>query len=389
MRFEPGDTFLDVGANVGWFSLLAGDRFARAVSGHVFAVEANPALVAHLGASIVDSGLSAFVTLKPYAISDRVGLAELSADEFGNLGGHNIAPVEPGPRHVIPCLRLDDLFGELPRCDLIKLDIEGAEPLAIRGATALLERHRPKVIMELNRDALTAVAGVSVSATIELMTALGYRPFAFTDGPPRPVSAAEVDERVGLHGYWDVLLHALTLGIQPLVGGPDVRAVVRLVRVVRLAPTALTSCSSVGCGVLRELRVHPGAHHRPGQRGAAGGGRDRVHARADVAGHRVDREPLPRGAVLAPVPRCADVGGQRAGAEPEPVGPGSPPPPACGLLVLAASSPCLVSIVCLSSTALNIVRTFSSVRPVGVIRACWSLMKSSGVVPASAAVLMA
>ena len=110
---EPGDTYIDVGANVGWFSLLAGDRFARAGRGHVFAVEANPTLVAHLGASIVDSGLAAFVTLKPYAISDRVGLAELSANEHGNLGGHNIAPVEPGPRHVIPCLRLDDLFGEL------------------------------------------------------------------------------------------------------------------------------------------------------------------------------------------------------------------------------------------------------------------------------------
>jgi len=201
----PGDTFLDVGANLGWFSLLAGDRFARAGSGQVVAVEANPTLVAHLGASIVDSGLAAFVTLKPYAVSDRVGLAEMSACAHGNVGGHNIAPAEPGPRHVVPCLRLDDLLGELPRCDLIKLDIEGAEPLAIRGAVALLERHRPKVIMELNRDALTAVAGLTVLATIELMTALGYRPFAVADGPPRPVSAAEVDERVGLHGYWDVL----------------------------------------------------------------------------------------------------------------------------------------------------------------------------------------
>src|SRR4051794_36218616 len=80
----PGDTFLDVGANLGWFSLLVGDMFARAGSGHVVAVEANPTLVAHLGASIVDSGLSAFVALKPYAVSDRVGLAEMSASEHGN-----------------------------------------------------------------------------------------------------------------------------------------------------------------------------------------------------------------------------------------------------------------------------------------------------------------
>lgn len=201
----PGDTFLDIGANVGWFSLLAGDVFARAGSGHVVAVEANPMFVPYLGASIVDSGLSAFVTLKPYAVSDRVGLAEMSASEHGNVGGHNIAPVEAGPRHVIPCLRLDDLLGEMPRCDLIKLDIEGAEPLAMRGAVALLERHRPKVIMELNRDALAAVAGVSVGAMIELMTALDYRPFAFADGTPRPVSATEVNERVGQHGYWDAL----------------------------------------------------------------------------------------------------------------------------------------------------------------------------------------
>ena len=58
-------------------------------------------------------------------------------------------------------------------------------------------------------------------------------------------------------------------------------------------------------------------------------------------------------------------------------------------LSLPPSSPCLVSIVFLRSTALNIVCTLASDRPVGVIVPCWALMKSSALVPASAAVLTA
>ncbi|KXU29588.1 hypothetical protein A0J57_23465 [Sphingobium sp. 22B] len=204
---RPGDTFLDVGANIGWFSLLAGDFLARSGSGRVIAIEANPTLVPHISASIVKSGLADVISLKPYAVSDRIDVVEMSVSEQGNVGGLSIAPLSGNTnKNVVPALPLDVLLADVPRIDLIKMDIEGAEPLAIAGGADLLRKHRPKIIMEINGDGLSGVSGHSVDDLLRQMAAFGYSPWRFKGlDDPQMLSRAQTEDLVAHHGYDDVL----------------------------------------------------------------------------------------------------------------------------------------------------------------------------------------
>ena len=73
----------------------------------------------------------------------------------------------------VDCVALDDL--DFPRrVALIKLDIEGAELLALRGATGLLGRDRPALLCELDHAQLARVSGATPEAVMSSLAALGY-----------------------------------------------------------------------------------------------------------------------------------------------------------------------------------------------------------------------
>lgn len=202
-----GDVFVDVGANVGWFSLLVGDHLVRVGGGRVVAIEANPSLVPRLAASVVDSGLDHIVEIKPYAVSDAVGLVQVSASDEGNIGGLNISPIVEGGqrRNIVPCLPLDDLLSDLPRCDLVKFDIEGAELLALKGFCRILQRMHPKIIMEINETALGWVSRAGIEDLVGYMRSFGYNTYMIEGEEKNEISIHEVRRLVALHGYWDFL----------------------------------------------------------------------------------------------------------------------------------------------------------------------------------------
>jgi FkbM family methyltransferase len=174
---RAGDTFIDCGANIGYFSLLA----AKAVgpTGRVHAFEPQPDNRRRLAAHAAANGLESIITIHPAALSDGPGAVRLHTyDNPAANHGQSTMFVLPGTEThsvSVETVRLDDyLPGVTPR--LIKLDIEGAEPLAISGMTETLRRHQPAVIMELNAPTL-ARAGFSVREPIErLISAVpGYR----------------------------------------------------------------------------------------------------------------------------------------------------------------------------------------------------------------------
>ena len=74
---------------------------------------------------------------------------------------------------MVPCVRLDDF--ELPACDLIKLDIEGAEVMALHGAMRTIDRHQPVVVIEQNGAAKTY--GMPATAAEDVLKSLGYSRF--------------------------------------------------------------------------------------------------------------------------------------------------------------------------------------------------------------------
>jgi FkbM family methyltransferase len=141
---KPGFTCVDVGANFGYYTRLLEKLCGPA--GKVYAVEANPALAAGIKKSVKDFPMKegAEVIVHNVAMSDSEGTAELAI--FGNnLGG---ASILAGGIHGVPITEylsvkkttLNTLVDEDEHIDLVKLDIEGAEQLALKGMESMMDR---------------------------------------------------------------------------------------------------------------------------------------------------------------------------------------------------------------------------------------------------------
>jgi FkbM family methyltransferase len=128
---RPGGTVLDVGANVGCYTLLFAGWVGEA--GHVYAFEPATASRAGLERHLAINGLSARVTVRPEAITDRAGPAPFV--DAGTHGDNRLVPDPTGETRSVPALSID-AFCESAAIspDLIKIDIEGAELAALRGA---------------------------------------------------------------------------------------------------------------------------------------------------------------------------------------------------------------------------------------------------------------
>jgi FkbM family methyltransferase len=151
---KPGHVVLDIGANHGFYALLAASRVAP--NGHVYAFEPNPRFHPLIKASISVNGLDGVITLVDKAVADREGEVMLAFDDHWSAGGHLRAGVpnattalRPGEQTcAVQAVVLDRLFPEL-RVDVMKMDIEGAEGPALSGMTALIERSPDlKIMME-------------------------------------------------------------------------------------------------------------------------------------------------------------------------------------------------------------------------------------------------
>lgn len=148
----PGDVFYDIGANVGFFAILA----AKLVGPHgrVYAFEPLPANAASLQHNVVLNGFTN-VTVFETAISSADGEGELllgSEPTQGRLAA-SVAPGDaPAETITIPISSLDQLIvrHDLKQPDLVKIDIEGAEVDAIAGMRRTLAECRPLVLCEMH-----------------------------------------------------------------------------------------------------------------------------------------------------------------------------------------------------------------------------------------------
>jgi FkbM family methyltransferase len=172
---EPGMVFIDAGANLGEFSL----RAARLVgpTGRVFALEASPETARHLERNVQINRLRNVRVI-------QAALCEAETPQAFHLGrGRDSGSSSLSPPHdymgetlTVDGVRLDllALRESLTRVDCIKLDVEGAELMALRGATALLSGPNPPVIVfEYNPD-VSRRAGWGLSDIGHLLGGFGY-----------------------------------------------------------------------------------------------------------------------------------------------------------------------------------------------------------------------
>lgn len=185
----PGDHVLDIGANIGYFTVQMASWVGAA--GSVVAFEPVPANLELLRRSIAENGFEERVRVVPAVVADTAGEAHLlSADvrhAFNSGGSHIVDAQVPTPRDHqrlrVTQVALDRL--ELPRpVSFIKIDAEGAEALALSGARELLRVDRPRVLAEINPALLRSVSGMSAAEWIAAMAELGFECRVLKRGRP-------------------------------------------------------------------------------------------------------------------------------------------------------------------------------------------------------------
>jgi FkbM family methyltransferase len=154
---KPGDIMLDIGANHGFYSLIAAPRIAP--GGHVYAFEPRKTFYDLIMASVSVNGLGDIVSVANLALSDSDGDVTMAFDRYWSGGSHIEVGGPQGAdsqtptvleRESVKCVSLDNyLGGKLAKVDVIKMDIEGAEGLALKGMSKIIDRSRNlKIMME-------------------------------------------------------------------------------------------------------------------------------------------------------------------------------------------------------------------------------------------------
>jgi FkbM family methyltransferase len=178
-----GDTVFDVGANVGYFTILYSDLVGPHGSVHSF--EPVPPTFAMLNEKVRCDGRYRNVVTNPAACSEVAGTADilLPGGDIGQAsmrshGAGSWVTTTEREKFSVPTIRLDDYVAEqgLTRLDFIKCDAEGAELLVLKGAAGLLRQFEPILHLEVS-EAWTRDFGYSPSELAELLESSGYSYF--------------------------------------------------------------------------------------------------------------------------------------------------------------------------------------------------------------------
>lgn len=149
-QVKPGMHVIDVGANFGYYTLLLGDAVGS--TGRVIAIEPNPETASLLYQTILLNGFLARTQIIDKALSDANGTAWLysPSGEPKNARLVDRPELAGGKTFEISTVTLDELALGWPRVDLVKIDAEGAEVAIVKGMRRLIERDKPRIVLEFN-----------------------------------------------------------------------------------------------------------------------------------------------------------------------------------------------------------------------------------------------
>ena len=185
-QIRPTDVCFDVGGNVGYFSLLM-SRLASDGSVHVFEpIPINAALIA------ANAALNGFenLHLTNAAVGDHEGSVHFSVSvDSAYSSMHATGRLAEEKSIHVPMITLDDYLSatSLNRIDVMKVDVEGAEDLVVRGGSGFLGdlNRRPRIVLMELFDGNLSSFDASVSSVIERMVSFGYQPHVLKAGGRR------------------------------------------------------------------------------------------------------------------------------------------------------------------------------------------------------------
>ena len=188
LKFEPGDVVIDIGAKIGWYSLILERLVPDGVD--IFSFEPDP-----LNFQLLEHNLRLNATTKVTAIQKALanedGEQTLYQHDNRNLGRHSLLPLQEGRSVEVATTSLDRfwemhaLASRTPR--FIKIDIEGYELLALRGANSVLERC-PALLCEFS-PAYMRQGGIDPGDLVDLLTGHGFQPHEMHANGMEPVDA--------------------------------------------------------------------------------------------------------------------------------------------------------------------------------------------------------
>jgi FkbM family methyltransferase len=183
-RLRPGQTFIDIGANIGYYSLLA----ARLVgpSGHVVAVEASPRFAGAITDAAASNGYRN-IRVANAAVSDTTEELTFYLEHHWNLSATTI--VRPDGSFIssfrAQAVPLTDILtaAELASARIIKVDVEGAEAAVMHSLAGRLDQLRPDVelVIEITPSRLASQGRTAADITGPLLAA-GFHPYRINNG---------------------------------------------------------------------------------------------------------------------------------------------------------------------------------------------------------------
>ncbi len=189
-QLGPAACFVDVGANIGLFTVTAA-RMRR--GGRVFAIEASPTLFAYLNMNIARNDLDNVTTWNA-AASDRAGTARFYDAPPEKFGMGSLAPQFHQAGFDVETKTLDEMLGAEAACArVVKIDVEGFEAAVLCGATNLLEQS-PLLVFEFC-DWAEERAGVSCGAAQRELVARGYEIWRMGDWRHNAAPLSEIITR--------------------------------------------------------------------------------------------------------------------------------------------------------------------------------------------------
>jgi FkbM family methyltransferase len=183
---------IDLGANIGWYTLSMAARLHELGGGAIYAFEPQPDIFENLIRSIVDSGFGGIVRAHDFAITDKAQIINMRRSETNMGGGYIWNATDGATFGGLRTMSFDALPPFSKKVDFVKMDIEGAEPLFVRGGRQFLAHHRPVILSEINHPKLKAVSGVTADDFVAELKALGYGAKFLTPSAERLDMTAEL-----------------------------------------------------------------------------------------------------------------------------------------------------------------------------------------------------
>lgn len=175
---KVGSLFVDVGANMGYFSLLWAGLNPRA---RVIAFEAAPRNIKLIAHNIDQNGLADRIALVPKAAGHKTGTVHFNTGPIDQTGWGGISIDASANNVEVPLVRLDE---ELPDevIDVLKIDVEGADTWVLYGCEQLLRKRQIRRIFFEQNSVRMAELGIGANEAMDFLASVGYACIPFGQG---------------------------------------------------------------------------------------------------------------------------------------------------------------------------------------------------------------